>query len=206
MIEAEAADRLNAENRSYLARMKIAAARMDHLIVDVLSYSRIVRGELTLHPVNLSDLLGGIVETYPALSPFQAKIKVPPDLPLVQGNEAALTQCFSNLLDNAVKFVKPGQIPQINIKGEKDGGWIRIWVEDNGIGIPKTFQKQLFGMFQRGSNSQEGTGIGLAIVRKTVERMGGRVGVISEPDQGSRFWIELKSADSMEKVSCCNQE
>jgi hypothetical protein len=79
---------------------------------------------------------------------------VPLDFPLVQGNEAALTQFFSNLLDNAVKFVKPGQIPQINIKGEKDGGWIRVWVEDNGIGIPKTFQKQLFGMFQRGGQGR----------------------------------------------------
>jgi signal transduction histidine kinase len=105
-----------------------------------------------------------------------------------------------------VKFVKPGQIPEINITGERNGGWIRIWVEDNGIGIPETFQEWIFGMFQRGSNSQEGTGIGLAIVRKTVERMRGRVGVISEPDWGSRFWIELQSADSMEKVDRCNQE
>lgn len=71
---------------------------------------------------------------------------------------------------------------------------VRIWVADDGIGIPKTFLKQIFGMFQRGTNIQEGTGIGLAIVRKVVERMGGQVGVESQEGIGSRFWVDLLSA------------
>ena len=70
----------------------------------------------------------------------------------------------------------------------------RIWVEDNGIGMPKHAEKRLFVMFQKLDNRYEGTGIGLAIVRKVVERMGGKVGVESEPDQGSRFWVELRLA------------
>ncbi|MGH7967872.1 MAG: sensor histidine kinase, partial [Limisphaerales bacterium] len=199
MIEAEAVDRLNEQERSYLTRLKLAAARMDHLIVDVLNYSHIVRGDLELSAVNVSDLLRGIVETYPALQSVRKGIHVPPDLPLVEANEAALTQCFSNLLDNAVKFTKTGQFPCINIKAERRDPRVRIWVEDDGIGIAEAFQERIFRMFQRGADLQEGTGIGLAIVRKAAERMGGSVGVISELDHGSRFWVELRLAGASEQ-------
>jgi signal transduction histidine kinase len=205
MIEAEAAARLNEQERTYLTRLKLAAARMDRLIVDVLNYSRIVRGDLKLSAVNVSDLLRGIVETYPALQSVRKGIHVPPDLPLVEANEAALTQCFSNLLDNAVKFTKPGQFPCINIKAELRDSRVRIWVEDDGIGIAEGFQERVFRMFQRRADLQEGTGIGLAIVRKAAERMGGGVGVISELDQGSRFWVELRLAGASKqptRTSC----
>ena len=73
--------------------------------------------------------------------------------------------------------------------------WVRIWVEDRGIGIKSSMLPRVFDMFARGSNDQAGTGIGLALVRKVVQRMGGRVGVESEEGRGSRFWVELKSGD-----------
>jgi signal transduction histidine kinase len=110
------------------------------------------------------------------------------------GNEALLTQCFSNLLGNAVKFVAPGTRPQIFVHAEKRDQFTRIWVEDNGIGIPAQAQKRLFGLFQRLSANEDGTGVGLAIVRKVAERMGGKVGAESEPGKGSRFWVELRAA------------
>ncbi len=195
MVVNQDAQHLSLQSQEYFAQMKAAASRMDHLICDLLNYSLIVRAELPLRPLDVSQLLRGIVQTYPALQPLKANIQVPPNLPPVQANEAALVQCFSNLLDNAVKFVQPGLVPEIQIRGEKNDQWVRIWVEDNGIGIPASLHNRIFGVFERQTLSQAGTGIGLAIVRKTVERMGGRVGLISQPGQGSRFWVELHSGD-----------
>ena len=82
----------------------------------------------------------------------------------------------------------------MRVRSEVQDGIARIWVEDNGIGIPPEARNRLFGMFQKLDNEYEGTGIGLAIVRKVVERMGGRVGVDSEPGNGSRFWVDLRRA------------
>jgi signal transduction histidine kinase len=187
-------ERLSAESREYLARMKSAALRMDRLICDVLNYSLIVRGNVPLHAVNTAELLREIVHTYPSLQ--NANITVPEKMPSVQGNEGLLTQCFSNLLDNAVKFAQPGRTPEVGVSGDRIGDRVRIWIEDNGIGIAPEFQERVFGIFERGDNVRGGTGIGLAIVRKAVERMGGRVGLISKPGEGSRFWIELAAANA----------
>jgi signal transduction histidine kinase len=197
MITEKDAKLLSDESQDHLVRMKSAALRMDHLIRDVLNYAALVRGELSLQPVNVSELLRGICETYPEFQSRRAQISIPPDLPAVQGNEAALTQCFSNLLDNAIKFVAPGQIPRVRILGEMTGERVRISIQDNGVGIPPTMQERVFGLFQRGHNSGQGTGVGLAIVRKAAERMGGRVGVMSAPGRGSTFWIELQAASPL---------
>jgi CheY-like chemotaxis protein len=114
---------------------------------------------------------------------------------VVLGNQAGLTQCFSNLLGNAVKFVRPGEKPQIRVWAEERAGWARIWVEDKGIGISKEMLPRVFDMFSRGSKSYEGTGVGLALVRKVAQRMGGRAGAESEEGKGSRFWLEVKAVE-----------
>src|SRR5262249_12882000 len=137
----------------------------------------------------------------PHLHPDYATIKLDGEFPAVLGNSTALTQCLDNLLSNAVKFVAPGVRPQIRCRAEHGPGGVRLWIEDNGIGIHKEDQPKLFGMFQRMSREYEGTGIGLALVRKNVERMGGRVGVESEFGKGSRFWIELKEAETIARVA-----
>jgi signal transduction histidine kinase len=195
MLEAEGEKWMTDETRDYIKRMRSAAARMDHLICDMLRYSALVRAELPLKPINISELFRSIIETYPLFQPHKMEIHVPSDLPTVQGNEAALTQCFSSLLENAVQYVEPGRVPKISIRTEKKSNdSVRIFVEDNGIGIPSDLQAKIFDIFQRGNNSRDGTGIGLAVARIAAARMGGRVGVISELGQGSRFWIELRSA------------
>jgi signal transduction histidine kinase len=89
-------------------------------------------------------------------------------------NQAGLTQCFSNLLGNAVKFVNRGEMPDIRVWASQRKGWVRIWVEDKGIGISKAMLPRVFDMFTRASKEYEGTGIGLALVRKVTQRMGGR--------------------------------
>jgi signal transduction histidine kinase len=184
--------------KDYLRRVKVASKRMDQLIADSLNYSKAVRLQLTLEPVDLFELLDGMLQTYPNLQPSEADIQVDSNLPNVLGNQAALTQCFSNLLDNAVKFAKPGAKPRVRIRAEalkpadpSRQSMVRLWVEDEGIGIPKQAQQRIFGLFQRASTDREGTGLGLAIVRKVVEQMGGRVGVESAEGQGSRFWVDL---------------
>jgi signal transduction histidine kinase len=117
----------------------------------------------------------------------KARIRVEGRLPVVLANEAGLTQCFSNLLGNAVKFVKRGENgPEIRVWADHRDGWVRIWVEDKGIGIAKEMLPRVFDMFARGSKDYEGTGIGLALVRKVTQRMGGGGGGIGR-GKGSRF-------------------
>jgi signal transduction histidine kinase len=121
----------------------------------------------------------------------------------VLANPAALTQIISNLLSNAIKFVAPGTQPQVRIWAEADDATVRLCFKDNGIGIPKKAQHKLFGLFQRlhPYDAYDGTGIGLAIVRKAAERMGGEVGVESEPGQGSEFWVKLQCSNHKDKIT-----
>ena len=147
---------------------------MDCLIVDALNYSRAVRQEIPLGSVDAGRLLRGMLDSYPELQPDHADIQILGELPLVLANEAGLTQCFSNLLANAVKFVLPGERAKVRIHGETSSDTVRIWIEDNGIGIPEAMMPKLFGMFSRGQTTHEGTGIGLALVRKVLHRMGGQ--------------------------------
>ena len=195
---AEAALELCAEpptghQRMFLGRIMTGAERMDMLITDALSYSKAVRSDLPLGPIDVTRLVRGMLDTYPEFQEVNGAIQVSPEIPTVLGNEAGLTQCFSNLLGNAIKFTKPGDAPAIRVRGEKREDWIRLWVEDKGVGIPAKMLPHVFDMFSKGSTPQAGTGIGLALVRKVVDRMGGRLGVESVPSEGSRFWIELRS-------------
>jgi PAS domain S-box-containing protein len=179
----------------YLQRIAKSAERLDRLIQDVLTYSKIMSGEMDLQPVQPEPLLREIVESYPNLHSSKAEIVLQEPLPPVLANSAALTQVFSNLLGNAVKFVKPGTQPRVIVRAEQGNGSVRFWFEDNGIGMPPEASSRIFQMFQTLNQPglYEGTGLGLAIVRKALTRMDGAVGVESVPGQGSRFWVDLRS-------------
>jgi signal transduction histidine kinase len=183
------------QRADFLQRIATAAARMDRLILDALDYSRAVRTELPLERVDTRKLLDGMMASYPELESSRDRIHVAPDLPCVLANEAGLTQCFSNLLSNAIKFVDPVRPLSVVIRAERRGAVARIWFEDEGIGIPPEMTARVFGLFQRASRSYDGTGIGLALVKKVAECMGGRVGFESEPGVGSRFWLEFPLAE-----------
>ena len=190
-------DKLDDAAQGYLQRLSSAAARMDRLIVDILNYSQVVRGELDLRVVDIHQLVLDMIHSYPQFEHTHADISIEGRLPHVLANEAALTQVMSNLLGNAVKFVAPGVRPRVQVGANSEAAHderIELWVEDNGIGIPRDLQKRLFNIFTRlhRPGLYEGTGIGLAIVKKAVERMGGSVGVDSNPGQGSRFWVQLR--------------
>jgi PAS domain S-box-containing protein len=175
-------------------RISTAAGRMDRLIQDGFNYGRLMREDLPLTPTDPEALLRGMIETYPSFHPPNAYVRMEAPLPLVQANEAGLTQCLSNLLGNAVKFVASGVIPQVRVWAESEGGRVRLLVQDNGIGMSKDAHRTLFRVFQRLGTDYEGTGVGLAIVKKAAERMGGRVGFESELGRGSTFWVELAAS------------
>jgi PAS domain S-box-containing protein len=193
ILQNEFGTRLGPEGLELLGRIATASARLDQLIQDVLTMGRLRGAHIEVQPVNLEKLLREMIRERAAFQRPGAEIEI--DCPLLQirGHEASLSQCFSNLLDNAVKFVAPGTRPRVRIWTEARDEVVRVWVQDNGIGIPKEHQERIFGMFQRlhGIDNYPGTGIGLAIVRKAVERLNGVVGVDSEAGKGSRFWVEL---------------
>jgi signal transduction histidine kinase len=127
-----------------------------------------------------------------------AKVSVLRPLPTVLAQPTILTQALGNLLRNAMKFVKPGTMPNIYIRAEELPYSVRICIDDNGIGIDQQYHDKIFNVFERLHRPEEypGTGIGLAIVKKGIERLGGRVGLNSMPGKGSCFWIELEKASA----------
>jgi signal transduction histidine kinase len=216
----EYAPQFDERGRDYAHRISSAAQRMDGLVQDLLAYGRLAHTAVPVSNINLE------AEVKAALSHFSEEIEardaivdVCSPLPPVKANAAVLNQILSNLISNALKFVKPETRPHIRISAEEttsrmesqksdqvpsldarlsalDGKFVRLWIEDNGIGIAPEYQERIFRMFERlhATGEYPGTGIGLAIVRKGVERMGGRVGVESVTGMGSRFWLELPAA------------
>ncbi len=185
---------LDQEANDYLRRIIESAERMDQLVTDAFNYTTALREELPLAVVRPDQLVMSIIESYPQFHPERAQITVAAELPAVMANRAGLTQCFSNLLNNAVKFTPPDRKPVVRVRAEKRESVVRLWVEDEGVGIPLEHHHRIFEMFQKLHSDLPGTGIGLALVRKVVEKMHGKVGVESEPGRGARFWIELEAA------------
>lgn len=195
-LSEELSERITPEERHQLARIGQAAHRLDAMIRDVLRYSRIARTDVSLHPVKLEHIVREVLAQNAALQGVSDHIEIATPLLAVIGNEALLSQCLSNLLLNAVKFVAPGVTPQVRVRTQRRDKMIRLWIEDNGIGIAPQDVGRLFGMFERihPESKFEGSGVGLAIVKRAAMRMGGQVGVDSEPDRGSSFWIDLPAA------------
>ncbi|MCP6760527.1 MAG: ATP-binding protein [Fischerella sp. CENA71] len=242
--------------QEYTNRIVTAAARMDTLILDLLAYSRLGRGEIWLQRLSLeSAIADAINELDSDIQISQAHITIESTLPMVKAHRSILVQVLINLIGNALKFVASDVKPQVRIwaeervggqgghsdtetRGNSDTGntdetlsasprlsfsasstssseasprlsfsasstsssskFIRLWVGDNGIGIASQHQQRIFRTFERlhGIESYPGTGIGLAIIKRGIERMGGSVGVESQLGQGSQFWIELPLADN----------
>jgi PAS domain S-box-containing protein len=191
-------EHLDETGRDYAQRIVIAARRMDALIQDLLVYSRLSRMELPLRPVSLKQVIeDAMTQLEPEIAAKHADVQIQNYLPFVCGHDGTLVQVLVNLISNAIKFVTPGVTPQVHVHGEKNGDTARLWVEDNGIGIAPEYHSRIFRVFERlhGIEDYPGTGIGLAIVRKGMERMGGRVGLESASNSGTRFWIELQAAE-----------
>jgi PAS domain S-box-containing protein len=196
--------KLDEQGVNYLRQIMRSAVRLDRLIQDVLSYTRILHAKLPMESVDLDRLVRDIVETFPNGQPIKPEITIKDTLPKVMGNEALLAQCVSNLLSNGAKFVSPGTTPHLEVSAEAiDEASVRVRFRDNGIGIAPENHDRIFRLFERihPATEYEGTGIGLTIVRKASERMSAQVGFESELGKGSNFWIQLKKGQDHENSS-----
>jgi PAS domain S-box-containing protein len=188
------AGQLDSAGKDFARRIVAAANRMDKLIQGLLEYSRLSRLQLELESIDLASVVASVLSQLEAeLRERNAQVTVEGTLPAVRGHPLTLEQVLSNLISNAVKFVAPDVAPNVRIRAQPRGSRVRLWVEDNGIGIAPEHHGRIFNVFERlhGIETFPGTGVGLAIVRKGAERMGGRVGLESEPGRGSKFWLEL---------------
>jgi PAS domain S-box-containing protein len=192
----EYSDRLPSEAQHHLRRIHDSAERLEVLIRDVLTYSRLSKEDVQLQPIDLNAFLTELLTRMPELKRSSARVEVRGTMPTVLGHVAYLTQVFTNLIGNAVKFVRPGALPEITIEAVVEQDSARILVRDNGIGIDPAHFDRIFQMFGQvhPSSKYPGTGIGLTIVRKAVQRMGGKVGVESRVGEGACFWFTLKRA------------
>jgi signal transduction histidine kinase len=188
---------LDDEGVRSLRRIMDASRKMDTLIQDLLAYSQLGREAIALERIDLAPLVDSVLRDLAAgLKSRDADVRVEGPLPAVRANQVILSQVLTNLVSNAVKFVAPGVKPALRIWAEGRGTGHRLWVEDNGIGIDPEFHARIFKVFERLNRAEEypGTGIGLAIAARAMDRMGGKIGVESQVGRGSRFWIEFPPA------------
>jgi signal transduction histidine kinase len=197
LLDDDCVSRLGQEAEDYVHRIVASSQYMDRLLADLLEYSRLSHAEVNAAPVPLEVALNEVLDHFSAeVSRRQADIQVDRPLHTILAHRPTLQQVLTNLLANAIKFVDPSRNPGIHIWSREEAGRVKLWIEDNGIGIAPEHQEKIFNLFERlhGNNAYPGTGVGLALVRKGTERMAGLVGLESQPGQGSRFWLELPAA------------
>ena len=194
LLQEEHAAALDAEGRLFLDNIRRGVAQMNGLIEDLLSYSRMERTRLENRPVDVIALVQEVVaERHSEIEALHAELYLGlPPLTLETDREG-LILILRNLLDNALKFRRPGITPVIEIGAESIEGRVRLWMRDNGIGFDMRSHGRIFEIFQRlqVSDDYPGTGIGLAIVRKVVERLHGRIWAESIIGAGTIFYVEL---------------
>jgi signal transduction histidine kinase len=196
MLVEEAGGALNETGRHYADRISQSAQFMDALLVDLLAFSSISQQRVDLAPVNLEAIIrDALCQLEMGLQEKNVRVEITGPWPQALAHPGTLGRVLSNLIRNALKFRAVDTQPLLRVHAEERGEFVRVWVEDNGIGIAPEHQAQIFRLFNRlHGEKYPGTGIGLAIVQKGIERMGGRVGVESAPGEGSRFWFELRKA------------
>jgi light-regulated signal transduction histidine kinase (bacteriophytochrome) len=200
LLEAKSAGQMEQPSKDYVLRMSRAARRMQELINALLRYSRVDKGGEEFKPVRLDDLVQDVAGDLDlSIQQAGALLKIGP-LPDVNGDPNLLRQLFTNLISNSVKYRRAGVETVIRVFGEKGNGKSQVYVEDNGIGFEEKYLDKIFHPFQRlhGKDEYSGTGIGLSICKKIVERHGGTITARSTPGKGSTFVITLPSAETGE--------
>lgn len=200
LLEDHAAD-LNEEGRSFLQTIKGSTEEMRDLIDDLLEYSRLERREFKSDQFELRPLITTVVEQKKReLSGNSIDFVVSVNGGRVVADPNGLTQSLRNYIDNAVKFTGHVSNPRIEIGSTETIKNFVVWVRDNGVGFDMKYHDRIFNIFQRLNPSEDypGTGIGLAIVRKAMERMGGRAWAESQPGEGATFYLELPKVEPAE--------
>lgn len=184
---------LGVEVREYIKHINNAAKRTANLIKDLLRYSKLGKTELKIENVNVKDVLRYVHANFKAeIEKENVKIEYPENFPLLKSNFELLTQIFQNLISNSIKFRKKNEDLLIKVYYKLDPEKIKIYFEDNGIGIESEYLPKIFNIFTQIDKNLEGTGIGLAIVKKAVEVLNGKVTVSSTPGKGTTFCFEFE--------------
>lgn len=189
--------RLDSTGQEYARRIANAAERMDNLIHALLSYGRLNYEELSFGFVNTGDLLEAVLNDFEEkIKIARARIVLTKPFPNVWANASMLEKIFIELIENALKFRSPERALRIDIWAEEQATKNLIWIRDNGIGIAPQHHERVFRLLEslHAIDQYPGIGVGLAIVRRAIERMGGRIGLRSDITEGSCFWIELPKA------------
>jgi PAS domain S-box-containing protein len=187
-------ERLDEDGRDFLNRIVNGAVRMDRLINDLLTYSRLGRRGVEYELVDLNELVAVIREELgESIDAARGRLDVSGELPEVPGDRSMLLVLLQNLVGNAVKYHRAGVAPEVNISSHTRNGDCVVAVRDNGIGLDTKYQQKVFDIFQRLHTEDEypGTGIGLASAKKVVEAHGGRIWYESEPGHGTTFYFKL---------------
>lgn len=220
-LQRKCGEMLNEEGQDYIKRMRDASARMQTLINDLLTFSRVTTKAQPFKPIELQKIAGEVASDLEVrIEQTGGSIEIG-ELPVIDADALQMRQLLQNLIGNALKFHRPEEKPlvkvyaeqlaangasfemngeSIKIGGEKD--FCRIVIEDNGIGFDEKYLDRIFTVFQRlhGRSEYEGSGIGLAVCRKIVERHGGQITAKSSPGEGARFYIELPIRQENENV------
>lgn len=203
IVVADHGAELNEETKMGMERIRNSAERMGRLILDLLAYTDLGRADFRRQPVDLEAVCREVQRMFAdEIKRTGAEISVELPARYVLADRAGVERVLVNLMANALKFSDSRRQPCIHVLSESKPPRVRISVTDNGIGIDSRYRERIFGVFERltpGGNAA-GTGIGLAIVKRSVEKMGGSVGVDSTPGKGSCFWFELAEAARKEPV------
>jgi PAS domain S-box-containing protein len=200
LLEDESAN-LTPLGLEYATRIARSANYMDNLLLDMLAYSRLAAADVAPETFSIESAVSELLTLVEKeVRDRKVTIEVKSPLGTVFAHLPTFKQILTNLISNSIKFLAPDRSPQVRIYTTREAGFVRLWIEDNGIGIAPEHHEKIFGLFQRLHDNQTypGTGIGLALVRKGAERMGGRVGVESVPGEGSRFWVDLPAGQPVQ--------
>ena len=196
LLQKQYQGKLDSEADKFIDFAVDGVSRMSQLIQDLLAYSRVGTHGKQPEPTPCGQSLeNALANLQTSISKQNAKITYDP-LPVVMADAAQLTQLFQNLIGNAVKFCRDDVPPEIHVGAKRQSDQWVLWVKDNGIGIPPDQYDRIFEVFERlhGQKKYPGTGIGLAICRKIVERHGGRIWVESSVGEGTTFYFTLPDA------------
>lgn len=194
LLEEGYADQLDGEGRLFIRNIRAGVARMNELINDLLAYSRMERRQLESDVLDLSVLVHRALEEYRGdIAAHQIEIAAHLPPLMVRGDREGLALVLRNLLENAIKFSQHSAHPRIEFGAGREDQWISLWIRDNGIGFDMKYDQRIFELFERLHRLEDypGTGIGLALVKKAMQRMGGRVWARSAPGEGATFYLQL---------------
>ncbi|MBS0423724.1 MAG: PAS domain S-box protein [Proteobacteria bacterium] len=202
LLQDDYADRLNDEGRLFIKNIRTGVTRMNELINDLLAYSRMERCQLESAAVDLSVLVQQVLKEC-SEDIAKNRIEIVSNLSplMVRGDRDGLALVLRNLLENAIKFTQYSAQPRIEFGSTRDGQRISLWIRDNGIGFDMKYNQRIFEIFERLHRLEDypGTGVGLALVKKAMQRMGGRVWAQSAPGEGATFYLQLPAVQENPK-------